>query len=155
MVTHHRAHSIAGVGAAMPASAEVSIQTELQMVDAALWVLGCRECLGPLSEAGDMVPFPNGGIVEGTEQSAWNQRGWVRVRVWERGREMDRIFLEILQLQSLEPQLQWREAVCPWQKGKWKLRRRQKLEVGDFWHQEEGSCKACNYETGSLSSKLR
>lgn len=39
------------VGAAVPARAEASTQTELQMVDTALQVTGCGECLEPLPEA--------------------------------------------------------------------------------------------------------
>lgn len=39
------------VGAAVPARADASTRTELQVADAALQVPGCRECLGPLPEA--------------------------------------------------------------------------------------------------------
>ena len=48
----HRAHSPAGVGAAVPAMVEVSTQTELWVVDTALEVPSCREYLVPLPEAG-------------------------------------------------------------------------------------------------------
>lgn len=52
VVTCHRAHSPADAGAAVTAMVEVSTQRELQVVDAALEVPGCRECLTPLPEAG-------------------------------------------------------------------------------------------------------
>ena len=46
------------VGVAVPARAEASTQTELQMADAALQVPGGRKCLGPLSEAKRDGPLP-------------------------------------------------------------------------------------------------
>lgn len=52
VVTCHRAHSPAGVGAAVPATVEVSTQTELLVVDTALEVPNCSMCLAPLLKAG-------------------------------------------------------------------------------------------------------
>ncbi|XP_076217536.1 uncharacterized protein LOC143172166 [Aptenodytes patagonicus] len=52
MVMCHRALPPAGVGTAVPAKAEALTQTALQMVDPALQVPGCRECLGPFPDAG-------------------------------------------------------------------------------------------------------
>ena len=47
-VAHPMALSPAGVEAAAPARTEASMQVELWVVDAALQIPACRECLGPL-----------------------------------------------------------------------------------------------------------
>lgn len=47
----NRAVSPTDEGTAVPARAEASTQTELQMLDAALQVPGCRKYQGPLFEA--------------------------------------------------------------------------------------------------------
>lgn len=47
----------ADVGAAAPARAEVLMQTELWVMGTALQAPGCRECLGPPSEAGREGPL--------------------------------------------------------------------------------------------------
>ena len=56
-VAHHMALSPAGVEAAAPARTEASMQVELWVVDAALQIPACRECLGPLPEAGRDGPL--------------------------------------------------------------------------------------------------
>lgn len=55
----HRVGSPAGGRAGASTRAEASIPAELQRVGAALWVLGCRESLGPLPGAGEVVPSPS------------------------------------------------------------------------------------------------
>lgn len=51
VVMHHRAHSPAGVGAAVAVGAEALTQIQLQIITAVPHVLGCKQCLGPLPEA--------------------------------------------------------------------------------------------------------
>lgn len=51
VVMHYRAHCPAGVGAAVAVRAGALTQTQLQMIDAAPHVSGCRDRLGPLLEA--------------------------------------------------------------------------------------------------------
>ena len=86
VVTDHRSVSPVDVGAAVPARVEALMWPELQMVDAALLVPGCTECLGPASDTRrdshvlqevcclrEAVP-PRGRVTGGSEQAAQHQR---------------------------------------------------------------------------------
>lgn len=57
MVAHHGAVLPADIGAAAPARVEVLMQAELWMMSTALQAPGCRDCLGPLFEAGRDGPL--------------------------------------------------------------------------------------------------
>lgn len=102
----NRAVSPTDVGAAVPARAEASTQTELQMVDAGFQVPDCRKCLGPLSEARRDGPLPCRMCavledlcwqVEEIGEEVSRQRS-----IRENEREIDRVFSETQQLE--EPQ---------------------------------------------------
>lgn len=95
VVTCHRAHSPADAGAAVTAMVEVSTQRELQVVDTALEVPGCRECL----RLGEVVFFPGVLLLQ---SCATKRRSYGKESAPETMREVDRIFSETLWLQ--EPQ---------------------------------------------------
>jgi len=92
------------VGAAVPARAKSSTQSELQMADAALQVLDCRKCLEPLSEARREGPLLCRRCPV-LEELCWQvEEMWEEVSrlciIRENERVIDRVFPETQQLEK-------------------------------------------------------